>query len=78
MSTKTMTGVVTRVEEERFQLSDDAHNARVFTLALDARVEPGTIEELRRSGRRVTVEYDDEPDATTHVVRRVFATPSSA
>ncbi len=77
MNTKSMTGVVTVVQEERFQLSDGAHNNRVFVLAPDASVEPGPLQELRRSARRVTVQYDDIPDAATHVARRVFATGPS-
>jgi hypothetical protein len=70
---KSMTGVLTVVQEESFRLSDDSNHSHRFTLALDASLEAGQLRQLSRSGARVTVQYDDVPDEITHVARRVFA-----
>ncbi len=72
---KSMTGILTDVREQRFELSDDAHRRHVFTFALDASLEAGGLHELSRDGKRVTVEYDDVPDELTHVARRVLPAP---
>ena len=68
---RSMTGVLTLVQEERFQLADAARNQRFFTLAHDAPLEAAQLVALRREGARITVHYDDAPDALVHVAHRV-------
>ena len=71
---KSISGVVTEVSGERFELADEANRRHVFMLAMDASLEAGELPQLRRDGTRVTIDYDDDtPD--THIAHRVFAAP---
>ncbi|HET9581063.1 MAG TPA: hypothetical protein VFP44_24770 [Usitatibacter sp.] len=73
---KSITGILTGVSGERFELSDDANRRHVFMLAMDASLEAGELPALQRDGTRVTVDYDDDtPDA--HIAHRIFATPQA-
>ena len=72
---QSITGVVTRLEDEAFELADDAGNRHVFVVAMDISLEAGELPRLQREGARVVVEYDDEtPEA--HVAHRVFNAPA--
>ena len=66
-----MTGVLTLVQEERFQLLDDGDQRRFFALSRHAPVEPAQLQALRASGARVSVEYEDVPDMIVHVAHRI-------
>ncbi len=68
---QSITGVVTRLDGETFELADEAGRTHLFTLAIDISVEAGELQRLQRQGTRVVVEYDDEtPHA--HIAHRVF------
>ena len=74
---KSMTGVVTQVMDEGFELADPADRHHIFRLSPDVSLEAGDLRRLQRDGTRVTVDYDDDtPDA--HVAHRVFATPAAS
>ncbi len=69
---KSVTGVVTQVGDERFELADDADRRHVFMLALDASVEGGQLRDLQRERTRVIVDYDeDTPGDVVRVAHRV-------
>ena len=72
---QSMTGVLTLVQEDRFQLADARRNHRFFGLAHDAPLGPQELKRLHAEGRPVTVEYDDVPDMLVHVAHRVYTAP---
>lgn len=74
---QTITGIVTRLADEGFELADDAGNRHVFHVAMDISLEAGELRELQREGRRVAVDYDDETPSA-HIAHRVFAAPPRA
>lgn len=55
----TASGVITLVQEHRFQLADDDGGRRLFVLAHDAPIEWADLEMLERSNGHVTVFYTD-------------------
>ena len=57
MATKTMEGIVTIVQESRFQLTDDAGVSHLFILAHSASAEPAQLEPLQHRQARVRVRY---------------------
>ena len=71
---KSMTGVLTLVQEERFQLADGRRNHRLFELAADAALEGGNLHQLQREGSPVRVDYDDVPGVLVHAAHRVVRT----
>ncbi len=76
---KSVTGVLTRVDGEHFELADDERRSLLFTLAMDVSLEAGDLNQLRRDGTRVVVDYDDEmPASTPHVAHRIFRAPPPA
>ena len=60
---QSMTGVLTRLDGEAFELADDAGNRHVFAIAIDLAAGDGTLHQLQREGRRVLVEYEVETPA---------------
>jgi hypothetical protein len=52
-----MTGVVTIVQEGRFQLTDDGGVSHLFLLSAMAALEPGQLRALQRDQARVSVQY---------------------
>lgn len=68
-------GVVTVVQEQRFELLGDDGARRHFTLAHDAPLGPEELTQLVREGCRVAVDHDaaaaGETHATVHAVARV-------
>ncbi len=59
MATKSMDGVVTIVQESRFQLTDDRGVSHLFILGHGALAEPGQLEPLQRRQARVRVRYTE-------------------
>ncbi|MGN6702599.1 MAG: hypothetical protein ACTHKB_06520 [Burkholderiaceae bacterium] len=69
---KTEHGVITLVQEHRFQMEGDDGVRRLFILSHRAPLEWRDLESLEKSGRRVAVTYTDAPHliaATAHDVR---------
>jgi len=54
---KSMDGIVTIVQESRFQLTDDEGVSHLFVLGHRALAEPDQLEPLQRRQARVTVRY---------------------
>ena len=52
-----MTGVVTIVQEGRFQLTDDCGVSHLFLLSAMAALEPAQLRALQRDQARVCVQY---------------------
>lgn len=55
---RTISGVITVVQEDRFQLVDDQGVWRLFLLAHDAPVEAQDLPPLQASQARVTVRFE--------------------
>lgn len=75
---KTEHGVITLVQEHRFQMEGDGGVRRLFILSSGAPLEWRDLESLEKSGRRVAVTYTDAPHliaATAHDVRVADAEP---
>jgi hypothetical protein len=56
---KVIEGVVTIVQESRFQLTDDDGVSHLFILGHGAAAEPGQLEPLQRRQARVRVRYKE-------------------
>jgi len=56
---KTVNGVITLVQEHRFQLMDDEGRHRLFILTHDARQEWSDLKRLEQDNCHVTVFYSD-------------------
>jgi hypothetical protein len=56
---RTMKGIVTIVQESRFQLTDDAGVSHLFILGHDTLGEPDQLEPLQRRQARVCVRYTE-------------------
>lgn len=59
MATKSMDGVVTIVQESRFQLTDDRGVSHLFILGHGTLAEPAQLEPLQRRQARVRVHYTE-------------------
>jgi hypothetical protein len=68
---KEASGVITAITEGGFEL-DTGPGMEFFSLGMDAVLEAGELADLVRTGRKVTVEYHDIPDETSHVAMRIF------
>jgi hypothetical protein len=60
---RSIEGVVTIVQESRFQLTDDAGVSHLFILAPDTLAEPDQLEPLQRRQARVRVGYSEARNA---------------
>jgi len=67
---RSMTGVLTLVQEERFQLLGNDERG-FFVLAHDAPLDGADLKGLLASGAPVTIDYDDVPGVLVHVAHRV-------
>lgn len=70
------TGIVTLVQEQRFQLATDDFRALDFVLTHKAGLEGGELQALCDSGTRVAVDYEDPDDLITHIAHKVVVAPS--
>ena len=57
-----MDGVVTIVQESRFQLTDDRGVSHLFVLGPNSFAEPDQLEPLARQQTRIRVRYSDATD----------------
>ena len=69
-----ITGKVVGLDEQSFELADDADERHRFSVALDAYLEAGELRELQQEGARVVViAHADMPGLP--VAYRVFRAP---
>ncbi len=59
---KTIEGMVTIVQESRFQLTDDCGVSHLFLLGHDSFAEPDQLEALARTQARIRVRYSEPAD----------------
>ena len=71
---KRMDGIVTIVQESRFQLTDDAGVSHLFILGHDTMAEPDQLEPLQRRQARVSVQYTEPRNAIGLVAHAVSTT----
>jgi hypothetical protein len=67
----TTEGVVTIVQEGRFQLTDDAGVAHLFVLGHRAPAEPEQLPPLQHRQARVRVRYEEAPNLIGRVAKRI-------
>jgi hypothetical protein len=73
---RSVEGIVTIVQEGRFQLIDDNGVAHLFLLGYGAAVEPEQLPPLQHAQTRVRVSYRPAPDLIGHrAVRIMLANP---
>jgi hypothetical protein len=70
-SMKTVCGVITLVEEGRFQLANEDGVRHLYILAADAPLEARDLEPLQRSGQSVRVRYSDAPNLIARVAQEL-------
>jgi hypothetical protein len=70
-----MTGTITLVQEERFQLACDDGIQRLFVLAHDAPLEADELGRLHRESVPVEVEYDEPAGLVAHTAHSLRASP---
>ena len=68
---KTMTGVITIVQEGRFKMEPEDGQPMLFVLAPSAPIEPQDLPGLQRSQARVTVRYEDAGTLIAGVVHDI-------
>ena len=66
-------GVITIVQEGRFQMTDGEGVSRLFVLSPNAAMETGQLVPLGRSQVRVRVTFRDGDNALAHVATRIDA-----
>ena len=66
-----MEGIVTIVQEGRFQLLDDSGVAHLFLLGHEASLEPEQLQPLQHGQRRVRVSYTEPNGLIGHRARRI-------
>ena len=69
---KVMTGVVTIVQESRFQLTDDEGVSHMFVLAANAAAEAGQLTALQSRQARVSVRYDPAPNLIGNAASAIY------
>ena len=70
-----MDGVVTVVQESRFQLTDDAGVSHLFLLSHSASAEPDQLPALQQRQSRVRVAYAPAPRLIANVVHSIALCP---
>jgi hypothetical protein len=68
----TMNGIVTIVQEGRFQMTDDDGVSRLFILSPNAAAETGQLAALQRRQARVQVRYKPAPNLIAHAVSAIY------
>jgi hypothetical protein len=71
-----MEGIVTIVQEARFQLSDDRGVSHLFILAHGASAEPDQLDVLQRRQARVKVRYTTASNLMGLIARSVDLIPT--
>ncbi len=67
----TMTGIVTIVQEGRFQLTDDAGVSHFFLLSPHAAAEPAQLTALQQRQARISVRYTPAANLIGNVAHRI-------
>jgi hypothetical protein len=76
---RSVSGIVTVVQESRFRLLGDDQVERQFVLAHDAAAEPEDLGPLQRSQAHVTVRYEGSRDLIAGIARAIeVGDPSAA
>lgn len=70
---KTVSGHITVVQEERFRLVTDTGQGLLLTLSNHAGLDADDLCRFRDAGTRVVVRYDGEPNLESAVARSVRA-----
>lgn len=68
---RVMEGVVTIVQESRFQLTDDGGVSHLFLLGPNTQMEPDQLGPLQRDQARVRVRYHPAGNVIAHVATRL-------
>ena len=68
---RTMDGIVTLVQESRFQLIDDGGIAHLFVLSHGASAEPSQLGSLQKRQARVRVEYEKASNLIANVAHKL-------
>ena len=66
-----MEGVVTLVQESRFQLTDDRGVSHLFILGPNAAAETGQLPPLQRHQTRVRVRYTPAPNVIGNLISSI-------
>ena len=66
-----MTGVVTIVQESRFQLTDDDGVGHLFTVSHACGTEPGQLAQLQRHQSRIRVRYKAAPNTIGNIAQSI-------
>ena len=68
---RTMDGVITLVQESRFQMRDDHGVYHHFLLSHGAAAEPADLQPLQAREARIRVRYDKAPNLLAQVAHRI-------
>ena len=71
----TMDGVVTLVQESRFQLTNDEGVSHLFVLSHKAPLEPAQLVPLQQSQARVTVRFEEAPNLVALLAHSIALHP---
>ena len=74
---RTMDGIVTLVQESRFQLVDDQGIGHLFILSHSASAEPSQLGPLQIRQARVRVSYENAPDLIASIAHKIALHPST-
>ncbi|EWY40638.1 hypothetical protein N825_34570 [Skermanella stibiiresistens SB22] len=74
---KTMTGVITIVQEGRFRMEQEDGQPILLVLAPSAPIEPQDLPGLKRARARVTVAYEDSATLVAGVVHDIWLAEDS-
>lgn len=75
---RTMDGVVTLVQESRFQLTDGEGVSHLFVLSHKAPLEPAQLVPLQSAQARVTVGYEEAPNLIALLAHSIARHPGRA
>ena len=75
---RTMDGVVTLVQESRFQLTDGEGVSHLFVLSHKAALEPAQLVPLQRTQAPVAVRYEDASNVIALLAHSIALRPDPA
>ena len=75
---RTMDGIVTLVQESRFQLIDDQGIGHLFVLSHSASAEPSQLVPLQKQRARVRVSYKVSPTLIANVAHKIALQASAS
>ena len=68
---QTMDGVITMVQESRFQMRDDRGVYHLFLLSHAAAAEPADLAPMLKGAARVRIRYDKAPNLLAQIAHRI-------